>query len=259
METRRARYATPGLPSRKRSCGTPQAEARRACFVVEFQARAHPQMLFRLLEYFARLLQARNRARGRRPAHEIDAGVVNLTGAAPGHLLRFQLDPGSHISLHFGVVERSLARESAAELLQDIAAGKTTRNLLGFVPLMQGGKDGVIIEQWKAVAAGEPSAVRRSDYRNLALVFAELARNKTAWHAGLEGWNEMRSALVDSWKEEGRVEKARELLIALGGRRHGEPDAEAARSIKALTDEDAPGRLAHRVYEVESWAELLAL
>lgn len=258
---------SPGEPNRV--CDTvaelthAKRAARRAFFVVEFQARAHPQMLFRLLEYFARLLQALHLARGRRPTHEIYAGVVNLTGAAQGQLLRFQLDQGSQIGLHFGGVERTLARESAADLLQDIAAGKTTRNLLGFVPLMQDGKDGAIIEQWKAVAAGEPSAMRRSDYRDLALVFAELARNKTAWNAGLEGWNEMRSALVDGWKEEGRVEgrveKARELLVALGGRRYGEPDAEAARLIKALTDEDTLERLALRVYEVESWGELLAL
>ncbi len=105
----------------------------------------------------------------------------------------------------------------------------------------------------------------RANYRDLALVFAELAKNRRAWAAGLKGWNEMRSALVESWKDEGRVEghkegrveAAREVLLGLGARRFGTPDAAVARTLEEIRDEKVLRQLALRVLDVQTWGDLL--
>src|SRR5437879_6576395 len=87
------------------------------------------------------------------------------------------------------VIERNLAQESAKATLAEIADGRTARCLLPWIPLMQGGAEAAIIEQWKHLAEQEPDARRRADYGGLALVFAELTDCRPPWKQALEGWN----------------------------------------------------------------------
>ncbi len=107
------------------------------------------------------------------------------------------------------------------------------------------------------MAATERSGVLRANYRDPALVFAELARNKTVWEAGLKGWNEMRSALVENWKAEARVDEARGLVVAQGTKWFGQPDAPVLGRLERITDEQELRRLALRLLDVENWGGLL--
>ena len=56
---------------------------------------------------------------------------------------------------------------------------------------------------------------------------------------------------------EGRVETEREILLMLGSTRLGEPDARTQNAIKKMADPNYLKDLIRRVYEVESWRDLL--
>jgi hypothetical protein len=100
----------------------------------------------------------------------------------------------------------------AEETLARIASGEWTRALLPMIPLMQGGKEARIIEQWKTVAAAEPDERRRGDYGSLARVFADLAKRGRVWRQALEGWNMKRSESVMEWQAETMTEAVIEVL-----------------------------------------------
>lgn len=57
---------------------------------------------------------------------------------------------------------------------------------------------------------------------------------------------------------EGRAEEARSLLLRLGGRRFGPPDARVQAAVAAVGPVEQVEALAERVLETESWDELLA-
>lgn len=56
---------------------------------------------------------------------------------------------------------------------------------------------------------------------------------------------------------EGRAEGERDLILRLGGRRFGPPDAATRAALDAITSTERLERLAERLLEAESWAELL--
>ncbi len=64
-------------------------------------------------------------------------------------------------------------------------------------------------------------------------------------------WAEKREAY-------GRTEEARKLLLRLGGKRFGAPDAQSRTALEAITSLEALEQLAERLLEAESWQELLA-
>jgi predicted transposase YdaD len=57
---------------------------------------------------------------------------------------------------------------------------------------------------------------------------------------------------------EGRVGEARRIVLRLGGKRFGVPDAESRTKLESMSDVEQLEQLAERVHEVASWAELLA-
>jgi predicted transposase YdaD len=57
---------------------------------------------------------------------------------------------------------------------------------------------------------------------------------------------------------EGRAEGARTVLLRQGTRRFGVPDTATTQALEAITDLERLERMADRVHEVASWAELLA-
>ena len=59
-------------------------------------------------------------------------------------------------------------------------------------------------------------------------------------------------------KAEGEVKGERNLLLRLGRKRFGEPDAATLAILEAITSLERLEQLAERLLEVESWAELLA-
>ncbi len=129
-----------------------------------------------------------------------------------------------------GLEERNLAGEDASAVLAGIANGTLARSLLPWIPLMQGGGEAAVIQQWLEQARQEPYSRRRSDYGGLVLVFADAAGCRKDWKEALKGWNMEESQQVLEWIAEGEAKgeakrRAEALLDALpprgpaGGRR----------------------------------------
>jgi predicted transposase YdaD len=57
---------------------------------------------------------------------------------------------------------------------------------------------------------------------------------------------------------EGRVEEARALLLELGTRRFGPPDARASATLAAIDDHDRLHALAARLFDAADWSDLLS-
>ena len=60
-------------------------------------------------------------------------------------------------------------------------------------------------------------------------------------------------------RTEGSVEEARKLLLLLGAKRWGAPDARSRAAIEAITDLARLEQLTERLLDVSGWDELLAL
>ena len=58
-------------------------------------------------------------------------------------------------------------------------------------------------------------------------------------------------------REQGRVEEARRMLLLIGGKRFGETDADTQVAVNRITSQQQLEQLATRLFEVESWQELL--
>ena len=64
-------------------------------------------------------------------------------------------------------------------------------------------------------------------------------------------------AILDEGKAEGKIEEAKGMLLRLGERRFGLPDATTRKSLEAITGLPELEQLIFRLLEVESWTELL--
>ncbi len=58
-------------------------------------------------------------------------------------------------------------------------------------------------------------------------------------------------------REQGRVEEARRILLLLGGNRFGEPDVDILNELASIATVEKLELLTLRLFEVESWSELL--
>lgn len=181
--------------------------------VVEFQAELDLDILDRFLEYLARLRRELRHGPDRRGKYQVAAALLNLTGPIQEKTLEMLVPGLKGIGVRLGVEVRILREEDAAGTLVAIANSKVARCILTWIPLMHGGAEAGIIEQWKELASAEPDNRRRADYGGLALVFAELAGNHQEWKQGLKGWNMRQSQQVLEWQEEAKVEVGRTFLL----------------------------------------------
>lgn len=133
--------------------------------------------------------------------------LLVLTGRLPEAGLRLEVEGcGAFVGVKPEVV--NLCDENAVATLTDIAAGRLGFIVLPFVPLMAGGGELALIEEWKRVALREPDAAKRALYRDLALVFAELAKELVNWQGGLEGFEMQESTVVQGWINRGVQQEA---------------------------------------------------
>jgi predicted transposase YdaD len=83
-------------------------------------------------------------------------------------------------------------------------------------------------------------------------------RDSTTYQAILEeGRAEGLTKGRDEGLSMGRLEEARQLLLRLGRKRFGAPDAEIEAAVQAIDDLERLESLMERVIEVASWQELL--
>lgn len=254
----------PGDPDRANDTvagvGDPAAGGVPWAVAVEFQNRPDPDMFGRLVVYLGGLWLALRPDAERGSRFHLGAVVVNLTGVGlSGRDMRWS---AAGLVTHLGVVERNLEREPAADLLGGIDAGRVSRGLLPWVPLMAGADDPGLLDHWAELAAAEPDRRRRADYGGLARVFAEKSGAKELWHAKLEGWEVEESAVVNEWiargTARGAVEEARNLILRLGTRRFGAAGPAAEAAVRGVQDRDRLERMADRVLDAAGWDDILA-
>jgi hypothetical protein len=188
---------------------------RRSLLVIEVQSHPHTDMPERLGEYAFQLRRQRRYARGRHGKYQVIGAVLNLTGAVQPHVLDMTEATLDGAGLSITVLQRTLREEDAAATLRRIAAGELSRCVLPWIPLMRGGGDAAIIEEWRRLASLERNASRRADFGAIALIFAGLAKRKSAWQTGLEGWSVRDSTLIASWIKDGELKAQRKTLLRL--------------------------------------------
>jgi hypothetical protein len=192
---------------------------------VECQSEPDPDMLERLGEYSFRLRREVRHGIGQAGKYQVLGVLLNLTGPEQSAELDLREPSLSEAGLYFRAVQFTLREEDAAETLKRIASEELARCVLPWIPLMRGGAEMVILEEWKRIALSEPDAKRRADFGGLALVFAELAGRRDVWRQTLEDWNVQVSQQVLEWQAKARQE----------GEREGERAGELVRCRKDVT------------------------
>jgi hypothetical protein len=205
---------------------------------VEFQTQPDGAMFGRLLEYLGRLWRER-RPDGRARRYQVGAALVNLTGRRRTASRRMRLGQ-TRVLTRLSVVERNLARESAAATLAGIAGGTVACCIPPWIPLKRGGGGAAIITQWVQLAQAEPDSRLRADYGGLALVFAELTPSRQQWQQALQGWNVVESQQVLEWMAQGEAKGAlrirRDDVRAVLEDRFGPLPASVIQQIEAVED-----------------------
>jgi len=210
----------------------------RFALVLEMQTEPDADAVERLALYALGLrLELRDEAGKRR----VGAAVVNLTGSPAPARLDLPFPGVADAGFFLRPLQRNLADEDAGKTLADMAAGRTGRCLLAWIPLMHGGGEAAIITEWKRLAEAEPDAVLRSVYAALALTFAELTKGLVAWQRALENWNMKESQTMLGWirkgQEEGRLEAKRaDLLRVLRVRFRAEVPSDLRAAVEGTND-----------------------
>ena len=201
---------------------------------VEVQIEPDPLMFGRLLEYLGRLWRAEKPSPEPGDRYRLAAAVLNLTGT--GRTSQdFEWAPdGPRTCLR--VAERNPARESAAGLLAGIAGGTRPAALLPVVPLMLGGPEPSIIEEWKRLASAEADSRRRGEHGALAVIFAEAADVRPAWKEALKDWNMTESQQVLEWQEEARLDTQVVTIIGILEDKFQAVPADLSARLRAISD-----------------------
>jgi hypothetical protein len=206
-------------------------------FVAEFQTEPRGDDLEQLLEYMFRFRRERRPASDPRLKYNVGGVIFNLTGPPQPDTLDMPIPQMAGFGTHDRLVRRALRTEDAAATLAGVAGGQIARCVLPWIPLMQGGGEVSIIEEWKRLADLEPDVQLRLHYAVDALVFAELPDVWYGWKQALEGWNVRVSQQVLEWQAEAEVKTRRAVLLrALEVRCRASVPADLATRIQAMDD-----------------------
>jgi hypothetical protein len=113
---------------------TSDEPALQGALLLEIQTESRGELLGRALDYVVRAW--REASASGHPLHLLGAAVVNLTGPSQPAEVTLAL-PGLPCELTFRIVQRTLREEDAVATLEAIAAGRLTRWLLPWIPLMR--------------------------------------------------------------------------------------------------------------------------
>jgi hypothetical protein len=224
---------------------------------LEFCLDPDGELFGRLLIYLGLLWKEKRPTDAGHERFWVGAAVVNLRGR--GNTARDMVLRRTGVRTLLGIAERNLADENAAAVLAGIAGGMAPRCLLAWIPLMQGGGEAAIIQQWLNLARQEPDSRRRSDYGGLALVFAEAAGCRKEWKEALKGWNMEESQQVLEWIAEGEARgeargEANALVRLLEKRFPPGAPADTVAAIRATIDVDRLRRWFDLAVEADSLA-----
>ncbi len=138
-------------------------------------------------------------------------------------------------------LELNLATLDASGLLEQIAGGTAPRELLAFIPLLQGAEQDGIIQRWRKIVDLETDLHRQGDY-SLALVFAERVNRFDVWQNAMEGLSMIESPLIAQLLAEADSKAKAEMLLRAIQKRRWELPEEISVAIRACTDGEQLGR-----------------
>jgi hypothetical protein len=208
--------------------------------VVEFQIEPDSLMFGRLLGYLGQLWLELKPTDLPGDRYNLTAVVVNLTGR--GNSARAMSWPAAKVVTNLTPREINLSECDAQATLDAITVGNVAPVMLPYIPLMQGGGDPGIIQQWLGLASAEPDEHRRGDYGGLAEILADAAGCRPAWKQALKGWNMVQSQVVLEWIAQGKAEGKAEDILRLLELRFQTVPSDLVQSIQATTD---VGQLRH--------------
>jgi hypothetical protein len=204
--------------------------------VVELLAASSEADLSRVAEYTLALRRQLPAQRDPLVLYGVIGVVVNLTGAMASGTGAMRPPDVGGLGLSADLKPLNLGEMKAAEVLADVAAGRAPRGALVFVPLMAGGDEDGVREDWVRLAADEPDERKRADYGALALVFASLAK-APGWRESLKEWKMERSPVTLEWEARGELRASRaKLLRVLEVVLKQVPPAEVVGAVQAQED-----------------------
>jgi hypothetical protein len=233
--------AFPGEPRRR--CDTVLellSESEQAppwALVFEVEARPRATILDRLLEYCVRVLRKLRHGPRRRDRYRVAAVLLVLTGKQRDLRVEMSL-PGTDVDFKWKARVVNLAKQSATGTLERIDRKELGRSVLVWVPLLAGGGDEGVATEWARLAAEEPDAQRRTDYVELALVFAEHVKRLPVWKKEVEVLKmEWKSQIIEARRQEGRLEEKRaDLLKVLRAQFRSEVPPDLAEAVSRKDD-----------------------
>jgi hypothetical protein len=230
--------------------------------IVEVESEPERHLLQRLGIYGLMLSREVAQPPGPEDEPPVGCALINLTGERPEAGLALVV-AGTPLALGVKPLVMNLCREHARQTLTDIAEGRAGLSILPWLPLLAGGGEPALIEEWKQVALREPDVGRRATYRDMALVFAELTRELVNWQRALEGWEMKESQYIKGWLNEGElrgtVKRGREDLLAVLSERIPDPIPEEVRlAVEGTNDLDTLGRWLRAAARCNSWGDFQA-
>ncbi len=169
---------------------------------VELQAESRPETAGRVLLGYVPRLATEPTAPPGLPLAAVGGVVINLTGPAQPTTLQLSPTVAPACRLEGTVLQRTLRDEDAAGLAADVAAGAASVWLLAWLPLMRGGADSHIIDGWKREAGRLAGRERSVGPCLVDRHLCGLGRAPAEWRRGLQGWNVLKSPIMEAVREE---------------------------------------------------------
>ncbi len=147
--------------------------------------------------------------------------LINLTGEQRVKQVEWMWADGA-FGTRLAPFVVDVASEDAELSLAKIEKKELGLPVLPLLALMRGGGTQDFIERWKQAVETEPDEGKRLQYREAAIVFAELTRSQVNWLRATEGWMMRESQYIKSWEkvgeDRGRLQTRREYLLKRVGR-----------------------------------------
>lgn len=203
--------------------------------ITEFQTENDAEILERLHEEIARY-----RREFRSQKWNVFGAAINLTGPEQSSELVMEMPGRPAIGSRLGIEIRTMRNESAQATLAAITAGKYSRSLLPWIPLMRGSGEPGRIEEWHRMAESEPDANRRADFGGLARNWLRLLPDsiRQCWQEMFKEFNMTKSPFLEEIRAEERLKtKQNDLLRAIQFRFRTSVPAELVDVVNAANDE----------------------
>ncbi len=228
----------------------------------ESQTRPDFGLKYRMPRYLLDIQENIRPSDDRMTDYEIGGIIVNLTGRGKDYRPSVKQIGSRRMIFGMQPIQINLCDCNAAETVQKVGAGIWPITLLGWIPLMAGGNESGIIEQWVVLVDPITDPKMRSDLAIMAKNFAVLTNTKPLWDNALKGWMTMKSELVEELNREARIETRIETrqsdLISFVKRKLGKSNR-LVTEIEAITDSDRLERMIESASEVTTLDELLAI